>query len=139
MPELEEELTLYADIDKLKSQKQIAKIRNLREVISAEVEKLRADDYDEVIETDRMKQLLAYDVQLKDLLIDLAGNQHRSFHERWGMLFRAGYQSSRFSFYVTNYACLYTSKASNLLGVSNERSFRTLTENAPHEIEVVSE
>lgn len=47
-------------------------------------------------------------------------------------MFNSGYQDSRLAFYVQNYACLYTSKASNFGLVSRARSFRT------HQVDMLS-
>jgi len=70
---------------------------------------------------------------LKKTLSDLAETWHGAFHPVWGALFNAGYQDSRFAFYVANYACLYTSRATNLGLASNQRSFRTVLEFLPHD------
>jgi len=47
--------------------------------------------------------------------------------------FVAGYQDSRFGYFVKNYACLYTSKATNLGLASAARAFRTSGELLPHD------
>jgi hypothetical protein len=47
--------------------------------------------------------------------------------------FVAGYQDSRFGYFVKNYACLYTSKATNLGLASTSRAFRTSGELLPHD------
>jgi len=49
------------------------------------------------------------------------------------MMFSAGYQDSRLAYFVTNYACLYTAKATNLGLSSTTRSFRTSGEALPHD------
>ena len=46
---------------------------------------------------------------------------------------KAGYQDSRFGYFVKNYACLYTSKATNLGLASTHRAFRTAGELLPHD------
>lgn len=58
---------------------------------------------------------------------------HESFHPIWGQIFKVGYQNSRFAQQVENYACLYTSKVSNLGKVSPEMSFRTQADMMPHD------
>lgn len=51
-----------------------------------------------------------------------------------GAMFMSGYQDSRFAFYVANYACVYTSRATNLLRkASSHKSFRTSSEMLPHD------
>ena len=47
--------------------------------------------------------------------------------------FVAGYQDSRFGYFVKNYACLYTSKATNLGRASTARAYRTSGELLPHD------
>ena len=56
-----------------------------------------------------------------------------AFHPRWGPLFKAGFQESRFASQVTDYACLYTSRASNLGLVSPQRPFRPVRDKMPHD------
>ena len=41
--------------------------------------------------------------------------RHESFHPLWGQLFKAGHQNSRWAQQVQDYACLYTSHATNLM------------------------
>ena len=52
---------------------------------------------------------------------------HRKFHPVWGQLFKTGYQGSRFAKQVMDYACLYTSKATNLFYGSPSRTYRTVS------------
>ena len=56
------------------------------------------------------------------------------FHNVWGQLFKAGYQNSRFAHQVERFACLYTSKVSNLLYYSPYKSYRTSADVMPHDI-----
>jgi 5'-nucleotidase len=56
-----------------------------------------------------------------------------AFAQVWGAMFNAGYQDSRFAFYVQNYACLYTSRATNLGLASTAHSFRTSIDILPHD------
>ena len=59
---------------------------------------------------------------------------HFKFHPVWGKLFEAGFQESRFAKQVSTYACIYTSKASNLGLMSPERWFRATRDASPHEL-----
>ncbi len=59
---------------------------------------------------------------------------HFKFHPVWGKLFEAGFQESRFAKQVSTYACIYTTKASNLGVVSPERWFRTVRDTLPHDV-----
>jgi hypothetical protein len=56
-----------------------------------------------------------------------------AFHPRWGQLFKAGFQESRIAKQVKEYACLYTSRASNLGLVSPFRPFRPVRDTMPHD------
>jgi len=56
------------------------------------------------------------------------------FNLHWGQLFKAGYQESRFAKQVTDYACLYTSRASNLGLVNPNRPFRPVFGSSPHDL-----
>jgi len=58
---------------------------------------------------------------------------NEAFHPRWGPLFRAGFQESRFAKQICDYACMYTSRASNLGLVSPLRPFRPTRDRLPHD------
>lgn len=51
----------------------------------------------------------------------------------WGLLFKEGHENSRFGQQVEDYACLYTSRASNFLYHSPVQYFRAPRELMPHE------
>jgi FMN phosphatase YigB (HAD superfamily) len=57
----------------------------------------------------------------------------RAFNPFWGAIFREGAESSRFGEQVENYACVYTSRASNFLAYSPLRYFRSPRDHMPHE------
>ena len=59
--------------------------------------------------------------------------RHESFHPQWGQLFKAGHQNSRWAQQVQDYACLYTSHATNLMYATGSTSFRALTDLMPHD------
>jgi len=58
---------------------------------------------------------------------------NRKFNSAWGQLFKAGAHDSRFAKQVRNYACLYTSRVSNLGFVSPNRPFRPVQDFMPHD------
>jgi 5'-nucleotidase len=58
---------------------------------------------------------------------DLAFNRH------WGPIFREGYEISKFGEQVEAYACVYTSRVSNLRFYSPMRYFRGPRDRMPHE------
>lgn len=57
----------------------------------------------------------------------------KAFHWKWGQLFKAGFQESRFSKQVKDFACLYTSQVSNLGQASSLRPFRPARDLMPHD------
>ena len=55
------------------------------------------------------------------------------FNPFWGLLFKEGNENSRFGSQVEQYACLYTSRVSNLLYLSPMQYLRALRDRMPHE------
>ena len=55
------------------------------------------------------------------------------FNERWGQLFKTGNQESSFANQVCDFACIYTSKASNLGKASPNRPYIPTQDYMPHE------
>jgi HAD superfamily 5'-nucleotidase-like hydrolase len=133
MPELEEEMRVFNE--NLPLAKQISSLRQLRDELALYGEEFRfsSDDLDAVKVQETLTQLQQEDVLLKEKLTAMAKQWHAAFHPVWGAMFNAGYQDSRFAFYVQNYACLYTSRATNLGLASTARSFRTSLEILPHD------
>ena len=58
---------------------------------------------------------------------------HERFHWVWGALMKSGCQNSRFAHQVERYACVYTSKVSNILQYSPEANFRAFSDTMPHD------
>jgi len=58
---------------------------------------------------------------------------HACFPGKWGQIFKAGLMDSRFAKQVSDYACVYVSRASDLGTVSPTRGFRAQTDLMPHE------
>lgn len=56
------------------------------------------------------------------------------FHPFWGSLLKEGSEQSSFGSQVDEYACLYTSRVSNLLGYSPQQYFRSPRDVMAHEI-----
>jgi 5'-nucleotidase len=57
-----------------------------------------------------------------------------SYHPYWGSVFKAGPEVSSFGDQVEEYACLYTSRASNLVRYSAMHFFQSPRERMPHEL-----
>eukprot|EP00981_Chlorochromonas_danica_P014881 scaffold9343_cov189-Ochromonas_danica.AAC.6 len=71
--------------------------------------------------------------QLKKLVQKTNEEYNRRFNRYWGQLFKAGHQDSRFAKQVMDYACLYTSRATNLGTISPNRPFRPMQDFLPHD------
>ena len=56
-------------------------------------------------------------------------------NEYWGSLFRAGSELTHFGRQLEDYACAYTSRASNLLFYPSGHYFRSTMDYLPHELE----
>ena len=56
------------------------------------------------------------------------------FHPYWGSLLKEGTEQSSFGKQVDDYACLYTSKVSNLLSYSPQQTYRSPRDVMAHEI-----
>eukprot|EP00554_Chaetoceros_debilis_P002665 CAMPEP_0194081096 /NCGR_PEP_ID=MMETSP0149-20130528/6985_1 /TAXON_ID=122233 /ORGANISM="Chaetoceros debilis, Strain MM31A-1" /LENGTH=623 /DNA_ID=CAMNT_0038762959 /DNA_START=91 /DNA_END=1962 /DNA_ORIENTATION=- len=129
MPELPGEMKNF--YEQIPVRNKINKLRSLRDELSVAGDAIRISgdaDADE-----KLRLLEEDDDKIKMVLTDLAEKYHRSFHPIWGMMFQAGYQDSRLAYFVTNYACLYTAKATNLGSVSTNRAFRTAADVLPHD------
>ncbi|GAX19123.1 hypothetical protein FisN_3Lh063 [Fistulifera solaris] len=130
MPELEDEMKTFAANAPLA--RQIIELRKLREELGVLGEVLRRQA-DNPQKEQELNHLNDQDDLLKEKLIEMTSRWHAAFHPIWGAMFHAGYQDSRFAFYVQNYACVYTSRASNLGLWSKQRSFRTSMEMLSHD------
>lgn len=70
---------------------------------------------------------------------DLEDRTDRTFNENWGMLFREGNDLSRFGEQVKAYACIYTSRVTNLGFYSPNQYFRAPPQELAHERAVLLE
>jgi 5'-nucleotidase len=130
VPELPDEMRIFYEQRHVAAQ--MSGLRHLRDELGRQCDDLLLQG--EIESSDRVKDLQYKDRLVKQKLKKLTTEWHNAFHSRWGALFNAGYQDSRFAFYVSNYACLYTGMASNLGLSSNLRSFRTpAMERLPHD------
>jgi len=130
VPEIEKEMTVFSELKFISTQ--IVDLRKLREELSLYGDMLRRNPETPKIKA-KLDEIQNDDKLIKDKLALITKQYHLTFHPIWGQLFLAGYQDSRFAYYVQNYACLYTSRATNLGLVSTSRSFRTSGEMLPHD------
>lgn len=136
MPELGEEMRIFNEQMGLRGS--IIELRKLRDELGSYGDTLRQEmkslSFSESRHIEKMlQQIDEDDWSIKEKLTDANREYHSAFHPRWGQMFVAGYQDSRFAFFVQNYACLYTSKATNLGLASASRAFRTSGELLPHD------
>ena len=132
MPELEEEIKVFSET--LPQRKQISSLRKLRDELEMKAENVRrTEDLDDPETQKVLSELQDDDDTIKMTLKNIVAAWHASFHPIWGAMFNAGYQDSRFAFYVENYACLYSSRASNMGLASTKRNFRTKMETIAHD------
>jgi len=82
----------------------------------------------------RLDDLRAQLKAATDEMNTLEGELDRSFNPYWGQMFREGTENSRFGEQVEQYACVYTSRASNFLAYSPLRYFRSPRDHMPHEL-----
>jgi len=82
---------------------------------------------------DEEDQLYQEQSKLTEQLSSALEARHEAFHPRWGQLFKAGHQNSRWAQQVGDYACLYTSQATNLQYATSNTAFRALTDLMPHD------
>jgi len=80
-----------------------------------------------------LQQLREKQLAISDYLTEVIEQHHMGFHPQWGQLFKAGHQNSRWAQQVQDYACLYTSRASNLAYVAPDTSFRAGEDLMPHD------
>jgi len=55
------------------------------------------------------------------------------YNRHWGLVFKEGHENSRFGEQIEDYACIYTSRASNFLFYSPMEYFRSPRAAMPHE------
>jgi 5'-nucleotidase len=129
MPELEDEMRVFHANKHIL--KQIVQLRKLRDELSSFHDHLQLTSTADGTST--LALIEEDDAKIKATLSALAEQWHSAFHPIWGAMFNAGYQDSRFAYFVQNYACLYTSRATNLGLSFPSRSFRTTSEMLPHD------
>jgi predicted nucleic acid-binding Zn-ribbon protein len=75
-------------------------------------------------------QLRAVDAEASKLEREI----DRRFHSYWGSLLKEAHETSSFGDQVEEYACIYTSRVSNLLAYSPLQYFRSPRDLLPHEL-----
>jgi HAD superfamily 5'-nucleotidase-like hydrolase len=131
IPELEHELSVAVNYTAMAQE--IIKLRQIQYDLDEYIDLLRSRDRMGLEVKSQLLDAEEKAIELKTTIRAKNDLYNSKFNTFWGQLFKAGYQDSRFSKQVTDYACLYTSKASNLHRVSVKRSFRPIADFMPHE------
>jgi HAD superfamily 5'-nucleotidase-like hydrolase len=142
IPELENELRVAQDAQDMHAE--ILQWRKQQYAMDDALDHLRArilslqmssDDSQSKILLTKMEQDLQAAVikseEMKHRLKTLSETYNRRFNPYWGQFLKAGHQHSRFAKQTMDYACLYTSRASNLRFVSPQRAFRPVQDFHP--------
>ncbi len=96
----------------------------------AERERLEAERRQMKGDLERLRRALK---DLNTQLETLRRGVEEGYNRYWGLTFKEGNENSRFGEQVEDYACLYTSRASNFLYYSPMQYFRVLRQVMPHE------
>ncbi len=125
---------LLAKLDQVRRRHQDLRDRKLSQYRSLNGDQLA--DLDKEIElTAREEREL--EEQLTGNLLLIKGAEERAarrFNDYWGALCKVDNEISLFAAQIRDYACIYTSRASNFLHYPPDRYFRSPTEFMPHEI-----
>lgn len=141
VPELEHEVNTLYDPETVELQIQIDELREERDAIDEWVDRLEGL----LVSSDKLspEKRKAAERELEEArseldrmraeLISQVEMYHKRFHKVWGQLFKTGMQNSRFAEQVEDYACLYTSKVTNIGMVSPEIYWRAMNDLMPHD------
>ena len=66
-------------------------------------------------------------------IAELEDEVERGYNRHWGLVFKEGHENSRFGEQIEDYACIYSSRASNFLFYSPMEYFRSPRAAMPHE------
>lgn len=72
-------------------------------------------------------------INLENTISQMIKDRAKQFHLLWGELMKVGLEKSRFANQVNNYACIYSSRVSNLRFYSPFKKFISPYEDLPHE------
>ena len=131
IPELEHELRMAEEHADLAAA--VMNMRTLQYDLDEYLDLLRLRWSMGVDVAEQLKEAEAKSEELKGVLRNMTDNYNAKFNPTWGQLFKAGHQDSRFAKQVMDYACLYTSRASNLGRVSPLKSFLPAQEFVAHD------
>ena len=110
----------------------------VRELLDEELQILRSPTFgqpllkDEFAETIELKNADLQELSRK--IRELIDKRAKAIHPIWGELMKVGLERSRFADQVAAYACLYTSRISNLRRYSTARRFTSAQDLMPHDL-----
>ena len=140
VPELEHEINTLYDPASQALADEIAKMRDDRDELDDWVDRIEAELVrDDISETkkaelqEERKQARAKLETARPKIAQEVERFHKRFHPIWGQMFKTGLQNSRFAEQVEQYACLYTSKVTNIGLVSPEMYWRAVNDLMPHD------
>lgn len=141
VPELEHEVNTLYHPETLELQSRIDDLREERDAVDEWVDRLEGllVSSDTLSQEKRIKaenELKEARRELEAMRMNVSGQvemYHKRFHKVWGQLFKTGMQNSRFAEQVEDYACLYTSKVTNVGMVSPEIYWRAMNDLMPHD------
>ena len=141
VPELENEVNMLYSEESKKIADRIQSMRDDRDELDEWADRLEGqlvskDDMSVGEREDTEGQLRRVKAQLDSARADIVeevDRYHKRFHPVWGQLFKTGVQNSRFAEQVEDYACLYTSRVTNIGLVSPEIYWRSMSDLMPHD------
>ena len=110
----------------------IQRLRTIAADTASEAERARIDRLTRPL-VRHVDQLKRQARALLDRTFEYQQRFDSAFHERWGSLFKEGNELSLFGSQVASFACIYTSRASNLGFYSPMHYFRSPPHTMPHE------
>jgi 5'-nucleotidase len=125
---------LDEDLQKLRS-KSISLLRQIK-LATERTDTKRATLLEKEQERNQEK-FVAKEKEVQDLekeVKELIERRDFSFHPSWGQLMKVGMEKSRFAHQVELYACIYTSRASNLRFYSPFKRFASPHDLLPHDL-----
>jgi hypothetical protein len=99
--------------DKQKEQKQTSKLREYQEQLGRKEQQI-----------EEQHRLIKEQIHHRD----------KAIHPNWGELMRTSLERSRFAKQIESYACLYTSRVTNLRNYSFSQKFRSYRDMMPHDM-----
>jgi len=140
VPELDDELAGAAQAEALAEVVDDYRVKRGRieaACVAKAMERLRLEEEaDDAAAAELEAELTRLREEQEELTVEInlaISAHHDAFHPQWGRLFKAGHQNSRWAQQVQEYACLYTSRVTNLAHVAPDVAFHALSDLMPHD------